>query len=291
MATQGIGTNAMTTTQTADPGLNNNNNSNKRKRGPSEQDDGRDAKQQNTNGDHDPVNYAALLQGIDAMTGQDDSTRTAQAALAAPMEQSNYPEPTQYEGGPGMPTGFEDANQTSLSQMSPGQGMPSGAPGMPTAQQALLEARGGSGAQKPAVGTAEWHQQRKDNHKEVERRRREVINEGIENIAKIVPCTEKNKGAILQRTCQYITELQTQKKSFETERATFEITLKELTSRCERLKESVRTAWMESAKWQQRCREAGLHFDDYDDGGLPSLEEDDDVNVNLNVNADAAVVS
>lgn len=180
-----------------------------------------------------------------------------------------------------MPTGFDDPSQSSLSGMPGGPGMQP-AQGMPTAQQALLEARGG--AQKPAVGTAEWHQQRKDNHKEVERRRREVINEGIENIAKIVPCSEKNKGAILQRTCHYITELQNEKKSFETERATFDIALKELTSRCDRLKESARAAWMESAKWQQRCREAGLHFDDYDDGGLPSLEDED-------VHVDGAVVS
>jgi transcriptional regulator CBF1 len=99
----------------------------------------------------------------------------------------------------------------------------------------------------------------------VERRRREVINEGIENIAKIVPGVEKNKGAILQRTAQYITELQEQTSKFDQERATFDIAL---TSRNERLKTSVQQAWQESKKWQQRCRDAGLHFDDYDDGGL-----------------------
>lgn len=70
--------------------------------------------------------------------------------------------------------------------------------------------------------------------------------------------------------------------SFQNERATFEIALKELTNRLDRMKESARNAWAESAKWQQRCREAGLHFDDYDDGGITAdLEED----------VDAAVVS
>ncbi|EXJ83736.1 hypothetical protein A1O1_07362 [Capronia coronata CBS 617.96] len=280
MANQGVGSQAIPSVQVGNPGMNNNN---KRKRGPGDQDVGRNAKAPNTNGDHDPDNYVALLQGIDDIGGSDDSTRTAQAALAAPMEQSSYPEPHPYDGATGMPTGFEDANQGSLAGMPTGQGMQP-TQGMASAQQALLDARGG--AQKPAVGTAEWHQQRKDNHKEVERRRREVINEGIENIAKIVPCSEKNKGAILQRTCQYITELQNEKKSFETERATLDIALKELTSRCDRLKESVRAAWLESAKWQQRCREAGLHFDDYDDGDLPVLEDED-----VNVNVDAAVVS
>lgn len=63
-------------------------------------------------------------------------------------------------------------------------------------------------AGKPAVGSTEWHKVRKDNHKEVERRRRETINEGINELAKIVPGCEKNKGSILQRAVQYIQKLQ-----------------------------------------------------------------------------------
>jgi hypothetical protein len=39
----------------------------------------------------------------------------------------------------------------------------------------------------------------------VERRRRETINEGINEIAKIVPGCEKNKGSILARAVQFIT--------------------------------------------------------------------------------------
>ncbi|KIH88320.1 bHLH factor, other [Sporothrix brasiliensis 5110] len=60
---------------------------------------------------------------------------------------------------------------------------------------------------KPAVGSEEWHKMRKDNHKEVERRRRETINEGINELAKIVPGCEKNKGSILQRAVVFITQL------------------------------------------------------------------------------------
>ena len=41
----------------------------------------------------------------------------------------------------------------------------------------------------------------------VERRRRETINEGIKEQAKIVPGCEKNKGSILQRGVEYITQL------------------------------------------------------------------------------------
>lgn len=98
----------------------------------------------------------------------------------------------------------------------------------------------------------------------VERRRREVINDGIETIAKIVPGTEKNKGAILQRTAQYIQELQEQVSKFETERATLDVSIKELSRRVDQSKESMKQAWQESNKWQQRCRDAGLTFDDYD---------------------------
>lgn len=129
---------------------------NKRKRGPGDQGAGREAKAQNinTNGDHDTTNYGLLLQG-DAMLA-DDSTRTAQAALAAPMNPSTYPEPSTFEGTPGMQATFDDNSPSAITGMG--------------SAQALMEARGGNnnGPPKPAVGTAEWHQQRKDNHKEGE---------------------------------------------------------------------------------------------------------------------------
>jgi transcriptional regulator CBF1 len=112
----------------------------------------------------------------------------------------------------------------------------------------------------------------------VERRRREVINEGIENISKVVPNCEKNKGAVLQRTCQYIGEMQQKERAWANERATCDIALKELTNRVERMKQSAEQAWAESHKWQQRCRDAGLQFDDYDDGALPGIGEDDEGN-------------
>ncbi|OAP61306.1 hypothetical protein AYL99_03507 [Fonsecaea erecta] len=235
---------------------------NKRKRGLADQDVGRDTKVPITNGEHDNTNYGLLLQGDGILA--DDNARTAQAALAAPgMNPSPYPEPNPDDTGAGLPFTFAD-------------GSPS-VHGISSAQ-ALADARGGTNTNtpsKPAVGSAEWHQLRKDNHKEVERRRREVINEGIENIAKIVPGTEKNKGAILQRTYEYIQELLNEKNKWDSERATYDIAIKELTSRLDRMKESARSAWAETSKWQSRCREAGMPFEDYDDGGLPAFEEED----------------
>lgn len=101
----------------------------------------------------------------------------------------------------------------------------------------------------------------------VERRRREVINEGIENLAKLIPTnSDKNKGAILTGAIKYIQDLQARISSFDNERSVFEITQQELTRRNESLRDSAQRAWAETAKWMGRCKEAGLQFDDYDTG-------------------------
>ncbi|KAH9023315.1 hypothetical protein EDB84DRAFT_1402334 [Lactarius hengduanensis] len=65
------------------------------------------------------------------------------------------------------------------------------------------------GARSANMGSDEWARQRKDNHKEVERRRRGNINEGINELGRIVPngSGEKAKGAILSRAVQYIHHL------------------------------------------------------------------------------------
>ncbi|KAG6861810.1 hypothetical protein C0995_011691 [Termitomyces sp. Mi166 len=67
----------------------------------------------------------------------------------------------------------------------------------------------GRGGRSATMGSDEWTRQRKDNHKEVERRRRGNINEGINELGRIVPngSGEKAKGAILSRAVQYIHHL------------------------------------------------------------------------------------
>lgn len=68
---------------------------------------------------------------------------------------------------------------------------------------------GGKRKRKAEHGSEEWARQRKDNHKEVERRRRGNINEGITELGRIVPngSGDKAKGAILSRAVQYIHHL------------------------------------------------------------------------------------
>jgi len=65
------------------------------------------------------------------------------------------------------------------------------------------------GSRSATMGSDEWSRQRKDNHKEVERRRRGNINDGINELGRIVPngTGEKAKGAILSRAVQYIHHL------------------------------------------------------------------------------------
>ncbi|KAL8866006.1 MAG: hypothetical protein Q9174_006558, partial [Haloplaca sp. 1 TL-2023] len=84
-------------------------------------------------------------------------------------------------------------------------------PGNTAAQVQAARDSSAGGAHKPSVGTEEWHKVRRDNHKEVERRRRETINEGINELAKIVPGCEKNKGSILQRAVEYIASLKSER--------------------------------------------------------------------------------
>ncbi|KPV72097.1 uncharacterized protein RHOBADRAFT_39847 [Rhodotorula graminis WP1] len=58
----------------------------------------------------------------------------------------------------------------------------------------------------------EWERSRKDNHKEVERRRRQTINDGITHLGELLPpdsalASGVNKAHVLTRAASYITQL------------------------------------------------------------------------------------
>ncbi|KAJ1549243.1 basic helix-loop-helix protein [Cladochytrium tenue] len=61
--------------------------------------------------------------------------------------------------------------------------------------------------EKPVVGSDEWIKVRRLNHKEVERKRRETINNGIGELQSLIPDGDKNKGKVIQRAVTYILEL------------------------------------------------------------------------------------
>ncbi|KAI0105484.1 hypothetical protein GGR51DRAFT_190482 [Nemania sp. FL0031] len=115
---------------------------------------------------------------------------------------------------------------------------------------------------KLAVGSEEWHKQRKDNHKEVERRRRETINEGINELAKIVPGCEKNKGSILARAVSYILQLKQNEASniekWTLEKLLTEQAIQELSSSNDKLKMECERAYRELTMWKNVAQNAGL---------------------------------
>lgn len=124
---------------------------------------------------------------------------------------------------------------------------------------------------KPQVGTEEWHRVRRDNHKEVERRRRETINEGINELAKIVPGCEKNKGSILQRAVQYIQQLKENEAQnihkWSLEKHITEQALQDLSQNCEKLQKEVDRAWREAETWKKSCLQAGVTRESGGQGG------------------------
>jgi hypothetical protein len=88
-----------------------------------------------------------LLQGIGDVAG-DDSTRTAQAALAGAMD-NTYPPDTNFDATAALASDFGDTSQNV--------GAGNGQTGYSTPVQSNS---------KPAVGTPQWHTQRKQNHKD-----------------------------------------------------------------------------------------------------------------------------
>ncbi|KAK4650467.1 basic helix-loop-helix protein [Podospora pseudocomata] len=127
---------------------------------------------------------------------------------------------------------------------------------------------------KPAVGSEEWHKMRKDNHKEVERRRRETINEGINELAKIVPGCEKNKGSILQRAVSFITQLkenETQNiEKWTLEKLLTEQAIAELSQSNDKLKFELDRALRELELWKSVAQNAGLKIPQNDERNASS---------------------
>lgn len=118
------------------------------------------------------------------------------------------------------------------------------------------------GARKPTVGSEEWHKMRKDNHKEVERRRRETINEGINELAKIVPGCEKNKGSILQRAVNFISQLKDNEQQniekWTLEKLLTEQAITELSASNDKLKGECERLYRELETWKRIAQNAGL---------------------------------
>ncbi|KAK3169361.1 hypothetical protein OEA41_008744 [Lepraria neglecta] len=216
--------------------------------------------------------FARIGQQIQAHIANADPS-TAAAALAANMPQLTVPRPTELSF-PSTGSGNDPDRQLDSSfDMGGGsdgdhhhhnhnQGPPYNLDAYQGDPVGQAQTSDGGGGTKPAVGTDEWHKVRRDNHKEVERRRRETINEGINELAKIVPNCEKNKGSILQRGVQYITQLKDNEKrnieKWTLEKLLTDQAIAELSSSVERLKNDLNRAYREVERWKKTCQEAGL---------------------------------
>ena len=124
------------------------------------------------------------------------------------------------------------------------------------------------------------HSQTANSPSTVERRRRETINEGINELAKIVPGCEKNKGSILARAVQFITQLkenETQNiEKWTLEKLLTEQAIAELSSSCDKLKAECQRAWAECEQWKLAAQKAGASIDGGDEKVDANGEDDED---------------
>lgn len=95
----------------------------------------------------------------------------------------------------------------------------------------------------------------------VERRRRETINEGINELAKIVPGCEKNKGSILQRAVAFITQLKENEQQniekWTLEKLLTEQAINELSQSNDKLKSECERLYREVETWKKAAQNAG----------------------------------
>ncbi|KAK3706468.1 basic helix-loop-helix protein [Vermiconidia calcicola] len=229
----------------------------------------------------------------DQMQGQvgDGGVNSASDTAAAAMAQYHtmtVPQSTeqsflaqQGEGGDRQGSGADQGSSSAQQRTSSfGDFDVSGVQGSPNGNASPTGAPSSNpNAPKPSVGSDEWHKIRKDNHKEVERRRRETINEGINELAKIVPGCEKNKGSILARAVQFITQLkenETQNiEKWTLEKLLTEQAIAELSTSCDKLKAECQRAWGECEQWKKAAQKAGMGIDDDDGKGDADAEDAD----------------
>lgn len=116
-----------------------------------------------------------------------------------------------------------------------------------------------SPSSKPQHGTDEWHKQRRDNHKEVERRRRESINQGIKELALMIPTNDTNKAQILLRGVEYIKRLKENENNniekWTLEKLLTEQAVSELSASNEKLKQELERAYREIEQWKKLVKD------------------------------------
>lgn len=137
----------------------------------------------------------------------------------------------------------------------------------------------------PVTGSEEWKRQRKDSHKEVERRRRENINTAINKLSELLPVKESSKATILARAAEYIQKLK-ETESANIDKWTLQKLLSEqnqsrLTSANERLQDELGKAYKEVEDLKQKLKQAGVQYngdDQHEDGAQDHQQREIDDN-------------
>lgn len=117
----------------------------------------------------------------------------------------------------------------------------------------------GGSSSKLVHGSDEWHKQRRENHKEVERRRRESINHGIKELAALIPTADTNKSQILQRAVDFIKRLKENEtnniEKWTLEKLITEQAVTELSASNDKLKQELERAYREIEHWKRIAEE------------------------------------
>ncbi|KKF95130.1 putative bHLH domain-containing protein C3F10.12c [Ceratocystis platani] len=137
-------------------------------------------------------------------------------------------------------------------------------------QQATRDANESHEQTSLAMNVEHSHSHSPLTHAPMERRRRETINEGINELAKIVPQCEKNKGSILQKAVQFIQQLKANEASniekWTLEKLLTEQAIGELSQSNEKLKAECERLYRELETYKRMCQSAGLE--------IPSKQQD-----------------
>jgi len=193
------------------------------------------------------TNYNALRQHQEGQRQELQQTATQSHQQVQQTEESQQPVQPQQPQQPVQPQQSAQSQQSPTSSSSHQQQSP-----LQSSTQILHQ-----NSEKPLAGTDEWHRIRKDNHKEVERRRRENINAGIKELAALLPTQDSNKSQILQRGIEYIKRLKENENNniekWTLEKLLTDQAVAELTASNEKLKAELERAYREVEHWKKAC--------------------------------------
>ncbi|CUM63761.1 uncharacterized protein PRCAT00001345001 [Priceomyces carsonii] len=204
---------------------------------------------------NDQNNAATAAAAVAAAAASSNEPANAAAALNSQQHQHQQQQLQQH-------LAYQNAfrQQVVPSQQSPQSQSPSldqHSPGLSHVQPTGMPKS--SGMSKPQHGSDEWHRQRRENHKEVERRRRESINQGIKELAALIPTNDTNKSQILQRGVEYIKRLKENESNniekWTLEKLLTEQAVSELSASNEKLKQELERAYREIEQWKKVAKD------------------------------------